>query len=165
MPFQIQRLPTGLGQVLSTFGGHTPRHLEEGVHGSIELLQNYGLTQLQSGFASNAAAAEGTAVNVVLSATSWTVLFGASVLVTKTGTMTALATILGLNRGTQFGQQLAAQEFTAFGATVTGNVVTPWRAPYPLLCPPGTIVNGQASIIGTDATANVNVFAEFGVLG
>jgi hypothetical protein len=161
----VQRVPRGLGQVLSTFGGVTPGKIEDSIRGSLDLLQFYGLTQLQSAFANNAAAAEGIAVPVVLSASSWTILFGCTGNIGKTGTMTALRANLTMNRGTAFDALLFAEELGPFGATETGNAAFGGRLPFPVLLPPGATVACAASIIGTDATASVSVFAEFGTLG
>lgn len=165
MSEKIQRVPRGLGEVLSTFGGVTPQSIEDAVRGVLELLQFYGLTQLQSAFATNAAAAEGTAVTVTPSASAWTILFGVTGVIGKTATMTALRGELSMNRRTQFGSFLFSDELGPFGATETGNATFGWRAPYPLLLPPGSTISCTPTIIGTDATAVVSVFAEFGTLG
>ena len=162
---KIQRVPRGLNELLSIVGGQTPAELEQRTQLTLESIQFYGTQQLQSGFANNAAAAEAAAVNLTLHPSAWTVLFGAQGAILKTGTMTALRGEVGIVRRTQFGVMLFAEELGPFGATETGTVSWGGYLPYPLLCPPGTIVNARASVIGTDATANVSVFAEFGVLG
>src|SRR5262245_54404986 len=118
-PFSVQRFPLGLPQLLSQSGGQTPTYIEQEIQGGLELLQFYALTQLQSGFANNAAAAEGTAVPLVLSADRWTVLFGVTGAVVKTATVTALFANVSLNRRTQFGQLLFASNLGPFGATET----------------------------------------------
>lgn len=164
MPFGIQRVPRGLADLLNIFGGATPRELEDRIRGSLDMLQMYGTTQLQSAAATNAAAAENAAVAVILSSTRWTVLFAAHGTVVKTATVTALRADVTLNRGTQFSPLLFADELGPFGATETGNASFGGMLPYPLLCPPGSLVQCTARIIGTDATANVSVFAEFGTL-
>ena len=161
---KIQRVPRGLNELLSIVGGQTPAELEQRTRLTLESIQFYGTQQLQSGFANNAAAAEAAAVNLTLHPSAWTVLFGAQGAILKTGTMTALRGEVGIVRRTQFGVMLFAEELGPFGATETGTVSWGGYLPYPLLCPPGTIVNARASVIGTDATANVSVFAEFGVL-
>lgn len=164
-PFKIQRVPRGLSELLSMFGGFTPTELEERSRLTLESMQFYGSQQLQSGFANNAAAAEGAAVSLTLHASLWTVLFGVQGAIAKTATMTALRGALTINRRTQFGPLLFSEELGPFGATETGTVSFGGYMPYPLLCPPGTTVSAIASIIGTDANANVSVFAEFGTLG
>jgi len=164
MPFKIQRVPRGLLDFLSISGGGNPVDLEDRVRAVIELTQFYGLQQMQTGLASNAAAAEGTLVPLVLSAQQWTVLFAACATVTHTGTMTALAFNVNLTRTGALAMPLAQYSDLATVATATGAVQAPWFAPYPLLCPPGSAVGATATIIGTDATASVTVRAEFGVL-
>lgn len=161
----IQRVPRGLGEVLSTFGGVTPAKIEDAIRGTLDLLQFYGLTQLQSAFQFNAAAAEGAAVTVTPSASAWTVLYGAYGVIGKTATMTALRGNVVVNRRTQFDGLLFSDELGPFGATETGNCAFGGRLPFPLLLPPGSTVSASAQIIGTDATATVSIFAEFGVLG
>jgi len=165
VPETVQRVPRGLGEVLSTFGGVTPHTIEDAIRGALDLLQFYGLTQLQTGFANNAAAAEGTAVSLVLSANAWTILFGVTGNITKTGTVTALRGNVTMNRRTQFDALLFSEELGPFGATETGNAAWGGRLPYPLLMPPGSFVSATPAIIGTDANVNVSVFAEFGTLG
>lgn len=163
-PFSVQRIPRGLLELIGNFGGQTPANLAQEIAGNLELLQFYGLTQLQSASAVNAATAEGAGVTVTLP-NSWCVLFSANCFVTKTATMTALRVGLGINRtgGAEMG--VADIDGSPFGATETGGVTAVWFAPYPVLCPPGSRVVGRPNIIGTDATASVIVAAEFGVLG
>lgn len=163
-PFTIQRNPAGLLNVIGNFGGQTPPEMAAELRGQLELLQMFGLTQLQSLSTTNAAAAEGAGVVVQLPA-SWCVLFSANCFVTKTATMTALRVGLGINRTGGIEMGVADIEGGPFGATETGGVTAVWFAPYPVLCPPSSRVIGRPNIIGTDATANVIVAAEFGVLG
>lgn len=165
MPFRIQRVPRGLNDLLNIFGGTTPTELEDRVQSSLELLQLYGLTQLQTASASDAALAEGGTVSLTMSATRWTVLFAAQVGITKTATMTALRGSILLNRSLGVAIQLKQEECGPFGATESGFIAVAHWCPYPVLCPPGSIVQGSLAILGTDATANVSVRAEFGVLG
>lgn len=164
MPFGIQRVPRGLGDLLNIFGGATPPELEDRIRGSLDLLQMYGSTQLQSGLGNNAALAEAGQVTIVMSTTRWTVLFGAHATVIKTATMTALRASVIVNRGTQFSPLLFSEALGPFGATETGNTSFGGRLPYPLLCPPNSAVACLLDVLGTDATANVSVFAEFGTL-
>jgi hypothetical protein len=166
VPFKIQRVPTGLLELLSISGGGTPIDLEERVRGGLDFLQLYGASQLQSGFANNAALAEGgNGVVLTLNATRWTVLFAAGAAVQKTATATALRASINLNRRTQFGTVIASEELGPFGATETGTCTFGALLPYPLVCPPGTTIAVILNVLGTDATANVSAFAEFGVIG
>lgn len=165
MPEKIQRVPRGLGELLSTFGGLTPQIIQDEVHGSIELLQFYALNQLQAAFGSGLIA-EGASVGATLgTGQNWTVLFGVHGTVTKTATMTACRAAIVLNRRTTFDALLVAAELGPFGATEAGNANFGLRLPYPLLCPPGTAIATRLDILGTDANATVAVFGEFGVLG
>lgn len=159
------RVPRALGQLLSTFGGQSPTEMEDRLRLTLESMQFYGSTQLQSGFTNNAAAAENAGTVLTLSATAWTVLFATHGTVVKTATMTALRARVSLNRGVQFSPLVWAAELGPFGATETGTVNFGGYLPYPLLCPPGSLVSVVPEVIGTDATANVSIFAEFGVLG
>lgn len=162
---KIQRVPRGLSELLSTFGGVTPNQIGDTIQGMLELIQCYGLTQLQTRSSTDAAAVEGSGTGVTLSATNWTVLFGADMGVTKTATMTALGLGLLIRRAQPSFITLASEEFQRFGATETGLAVVAHRCPYPLLCPPNTVVFGGINILGTDANCNLTVTAEFGVLG
>ena len=163
---KIQRVPRGLNELLSIVGGQTPIELEQRTRLTLESIQLYGAQQLQSGFANNAALAEGgNGVVLTLSATNWTVLFNAGAAIVKTATATALRASINLNRRVQFGTVIAAEELGPFGATETGTCSFGVQLPYPLLCPPGTTVAVIVNVLGTDATANASVFAEFGVIG
>jgi hypothetical protein len=164
MPFKIQRVPRALQQILAINDGTTPQELEDRIRGVIDLLQLYGTTQLQSGFTS-ATIAEGAAVAVTLHASAWTVLFAAQAGVAKTATMTALRLNCTLNRATQFSPLLFAESLGPFGATETGSVSIGGFLPYPLICPPGSVIRAGLEILGTDANASVTCQAEFGVLG
>ena len=163
MPEKIQRVPRGLNDLLALSGGQTPQLLADEVRPTLDLLQLYGLTQAQTLIATNAAAAEGATVGILLSATQWTVLFAICATVAKTATMTALEIGATLQRqGVQI--PIVSRAGGPFGATETGAVHAPFFLPYPTLCPPGTVVGAVATIIGTDATASVTVRAEVGFL-
>lgn len=165
MPFRIQRVPRGLSDLLSIFGGQTPTELEDRARLTLESLQLYGTTQLQSIFGNAAAAAEGNLISLPLSADRWTVLFSVWGAIQKTATMTALRGSVVLNRRTTYSPLAFTSDLGPFGATETGTVNFGGFLPYPLLCPPGSFVGAVANVIGTDATANVSVFAEYGTLG
>lgn len=164
MPLPIQRVPRGLADVLSIFGGEGPRLLADTIHGEIGLLQFYALQQRTALSTVNAAAAEGTAVTVALPG-QWCLLLSATVTIAKTATVTALRAELAVNRGSPNGGPYRSEALGPFGATETGNATVVFVPDTPLLCPPNTTVVGVASIIGTDATASVTVVAEFGILG
>jgi hypothetical protein len=164
-PFTIQRVPRGLSNLLSIFGGETPQKLQAEVQGALDLLQFYGLTQLQTISANNAALAENTGLIVTPSARQWCVLFAGQATFVKTATMTALWGELYVNRSAGSFMPIAAAALGPFGATETGTVGVGGFLPYPLLLPPGSSVLAQMGILGTDATANVSVACEFGLIG
>lgn len=166
MPELIQRVPRGLGNLLSLQSGQTPRNIADELVGTLDLLQFYGQTQVQTAQANNAAVAEGVSVTVIPSAQSWIVLFAASVLIVKTATMTALRGAVSYQRSsTNLLLRLAEDQLGPFGATETGTCAVGWVNPAGMICPPGTQITGSAVIIGTDATADVTVRCEFGLLG
>jgi len=154
-PSDIQRFPRGLLNVIGNFGGVTPISLSDQVAGVLELVQCYGLSQLTSLRVNDAALAEGVPLFNLLSNTSWTVLFGASLIATKTATQTALRGSLSLSRIGLSGDAIvvAAEELGPFGATETGVGCVSWFPPYPILCPPGSNVFGRLDVLGTDAVA------------
>lgn len=160
----VQRVPAGLLNVIGAQGARAVDAFDGSAKGVLELLQMFGLQQRTVLFTNNAAAAEGATVDVQLPA-SWCVLFGFAVTVQKTATMTALRAAAGLIRFNTPMQIMVSEELGPFGATETGPATAAFWAPYPMLCPPSSIVRGLAQIIGTDATANVTVQAELGVLG
>lgn len=163
MPSLIQRVPAGLLNLLSINGGMTPNLLGDQVQPTLDLLQHYGLTQLQT-ISSSANPAEGTSVGVILSSTSWSVLYGCSAEFTKTATMTALRGQISIVRG-GMQQPLSSEELGPFGATETGQAVVAFWCPYPILCPPGSQVSALPQILGTDASVATLVRAHFGLLG
>lgn len=167
MPFRIQRVPRGLNELLSIFGGNTPNELEDRVRASLDVLQMYGIQQRQTFTASNAALAEATDVSNTPS-TNWIVLFQASITITKTATMTALNASIGIRYNGNVNEEetlAASANLGPFGATETGLVTLNYVAPYPRLLPPRTQFVGRMGILGTDATASVFIGANYGVLG
>jgi hypothetical protein len=163
VPFPIQRVAQGLLNLLSLQGGNGPHALEENVRSILDVMQLYGLQQLQT-LSASANPAEGSSVSLSLSASSWTVLFGCSAEFTKTATLTALRGQVALTRS-GFTQPLAAEELGPFGATETGVATVAFWAPYPIVCPPGSLVTAVPTIIGTDASVFTTARAHFGVLG
>lgn len=166
-PQDIQRFPKGLLNLIGNFGGVTPIQLAPSVAGVLDLVQCYGLSQLATLRVNDAALAEGTPLFALLSDTSWTVVFGASLIVAKTATQTALRGSLSLSRIGLSGDAIvvAADELGPFGATETGVGCVSWFPPYPILCPPGSNIFGRVDVLGTDATASCNVRVEVGILG
>lgn len=161
--FKIQRVPRGLNELLSIQGGATPVALLEHVHGVIDLLPLYGLSQLQVQTANNAALAENGNVAVVVPNNQWWILFNCHGTFVKTATATALRgdieLVIGGNR-----IQTRSEELGPFGATETGNCRVCYEPSQPRLLPPASEVRAVLAILGTDATANVSINAMVGVL-
>ena len=164
MPFRIQRAPRGLSDLLSIFGGLTPQELAEQVHGTLDLLQFYALMQPAVVSAADPVLAENGTVSIVSPANQWWVLFGMHTLITKTATMTALRASLQCGPS-NIVSVVAAQELGPFGATETGNCRFGFVPPFPRVFPPSSTFRVQLEILGTDATANVSVNVQAGVLG
>lgn len=164
MPFKIQRVPRGLNDLLSIFGGATPTELEDRIAGNIDLLQFYGQTQLQTAFQNAPAAVVGGGAGTPLSPDHWCVLFGCHGSVAKTAAMTAFSGTIAVNRRTQFSPLVhTCLTLQPYGATEVGTVSFGGMLPYPLLCPPGTQVDFFVRILAGVANVNVSIFAEFGV--
>lgn len=170
MPFKIQRVPRGLDQLLSTFGGQTPIQLADDVRAIIDLLQFYGLTQRSH--AAGAVAGVGSSlinpqVTITPSLTNWSILFTA---------MAGIQPIAAATTWVGFGPILAragtpgVSGFSILKAyeaapPVGANAFAEFVAPYPMLLPPGTQVGCLMwSTLGAGAQ-NVTISAEFGLLG
>lgn len=168
MPFKIQRVPRGLLDLLSIFGGTTPTELEDRVRPTLDMMQMYGSTQLAMFSNSDAALAENSQITFTPSADRWTVVFGGAAIITQTATMTAYhASISHSLNGSTIAQAspIFSTEITFFGATVTGTIRRPFLLPFPRLFPPGTRWFYNLDILGTDATANQSFQVVAGVLG
>jgi len=171
VPFRIQRVPQGLNNLLSIFGGGTPIELEDRIRGQLDLLQFYGLQQQRVTF-DTGAIAETATVNCIAAAAEraelgakWAVLFGASMGGVKTATMTAFrVSIEMIRRGNTSSITLASGELGPFGATETGAAGVEYFSPQPILLAPPWSVFGRLQILGTDATATCTCVAEIGIL-
>lgn len=164
MALSIQRVARGLSDVLSIFGGQTPKELEDRVAPGLELIQFYGLSHLRRVVQGNAALAEGGAVDIVSPGNEWWVVWSIHAELVKTATMTACHLRLEIGQGSVAGTVFAGA-MGPFGATETGTVTTGFMLPYPRILPPTSIIRCAMGILGTDATANVAVAAVVGVLG
>lgn len=160
----IQRSPRGILELLSQKGvENLPQELLRELRPTLDVLQFYGLQQQQAFINTNAALAEGA--NVSIAGSGWAVLFGANALIAKTATMTALSVRIVVIRNGSLGLTVASRSFDPFGATETGSVSLPWVAPYPMVLAPPWEIRAFLEILGTDATANVSIVADFGALG
>jgi hypothetical protein len=155
----IQRTPRGLSDVLSIFGGQTPKALEESARGIVDLLQFYGLSQ-RTTQQNVTVAAENAPLVITVPPNQWWLLYGASLQIAKTATMTALRGVIQIGS-----TAYASGELGPFGATETGNVHVPFVPASPMVLPPGTSLVARASIIGTDANATCQFDVDVGILG
>lgn len=163
-PFTIQRVPRGLNDVLSIFGGRTPQLLGAESIGVIELLQFYGSSQLQTRSASNAALTQGSSISIPVPANEVWILFSAAVLAVRTGTMTAMAFSIRVGAsGSEVA--VAAGNASPYAATALGAFRLPYSAPFPRLLLPGSSIVATLDSLGTDANANVLLSASVGVMG
>lgn len=166
----VQRVPLGLLDLLSLKDvGKLPREVSGFVQPTLDLLQFYGLTQLQHFSNNNAALAEGSTVTAIPSGTDpdprnrWALLFAACGIFVKTATATALrgsVVVARLNANTI---PVASAELGPFGATETGACDLPFVPSYPLILAPPWDVRVALKILGTDANANVTATAQIGV--
>jgi hypothetical protein len=161
-PFDIQRVPQGLQNLLNLFGPGTPPVLNQNVQGVLELLQYYGLNQ-RTVIANSQVVA--TAVGVSLPAlASWAVLYALSADFVSGAADVTIKLSTSINRG-GLGIGFNAVGPLTITAGTTIRLVTPenWL-PYPLLCPPGTLLSaiGEWNAAGN---RTVSVSAEVGFLG
>lgn len=165
--FRIQRIPRGLQNLLGMFGPNTPESLGDEICGTLELLQMYGLSQLQTLTTSNAAVAVGGAVQLVIGpagpSVGWSVLFNAEARVGKAVAMTALAAGVTINRG----GLAPTSSHVAYGEPVrfvgTGTFVVPFVPAYPILLPPGSSILATVEELVGVANAPVTVQADLGI--
>lgn len=164
MPDKIQRVARGLAELLSLAGGRTPQLLVDDVQSTLDLLQFYGLQQLQTRTSTDPAAVQGSGTGITLSSTSWTVLFGVDMAVTLAAAMTALSAGILLRRNTS--GFIGVAESSYLGAfSAGGTYQLSWRPAYPVLCPPGTIAFAGMNKLAGVANAALTTTAEFGTLG
>jgi hypothetical protein len=156
--FKIQRTPRALSDVLSIFGGLTPRELAEEVRGTVDLLQFYARSQQQVQNASNAAlAAPGFLTLTVPLSQTW-VLFAASMRVTTPAGATDIKAAISVQ-----GVTVAWEDFVPI---VPGEFhIVPFVAPYPLILLPGSQLSGVLIALSGAANANCAFDALVGVLG
>jgi hypothetical protein len=161
---RIQRVPRGLQEMLSLAGGQTPQALQDTVFPTLDLLQLYGMTQLQARALQDAALAEGGTIDIDVPATQTWILFSAAGLFTKTATMTALSASIQI--GPINGTCTAVwASMGPFGATENGNARIAHVPPYPRVLLGGSRIRLGLDILGTDATANSFLNVLVGVLG
>ena len=137
---RIQRVPRGLNELLSIFGGNTPVDLEDKTRLTLDSLQFYGLTQRRVVSAANAALAPATGLPVVLPA-AWNLLYCASVTVVGNAALTALQLNVQVN-GIMVASTSSDNRTTAIGNTLA------FFPGYPLLLEPGSVVQALCEWAG-----------------
>lgn len=158
--FFVQRVAAGLLEVFGLKGhGQNPLALVPTVQPTVDLLQMYARSQRISQFIQNAAAAEGTAVSLVVPDNQTWVLLHCFGRIVQTATMTALRGNVQIESSV-----VAEREPGSYGATVTGVFTVPFVPPYPMVLLPRTVVSFRAAVIGTDATADISLNAVVGVM-
>lgn len=164
MTLKVQRVPRGLSDLLTIFGGEHPSGLVPELRGVIDVIQFYGLNNLTTLATSNAALAEGGNVQLTVPDRQFWLLYALHATIVKTATMTALRADLQIGQGSNFGVY-AAEELGPFGATETGDVRFSYVPATPRVLLPQMALRASLEILGTDATANVSVVAHVGILG
>lgn len=169
MPFNIQRVPRGLNDLLSAFGGATPTELEDRLRATVDCTQLYGLTQRQVITRTAAALPQNSFVSIAgqdpVIVERWAVLYAATAIVVRTATMTALRFGVKVVRGGGSASTFVHVDGSPFAATDLGTSEAPFVAPYPILLPPPWDIRGFLNTVGTDATVALTISCEVGVLG
>jgi hypothetical protein len=163
VPFRIQRVARGLGDVLSIFGGQAPSELEDRVRATLDLLQFYGLTQRQQ-FSNSGVTAEGANLSIVLP-NSWCVLFAASVSCATTAALTIAGIGVSIQRGTGNAQQPVSYSLYNITVGAGGALLDTFVPPYPLLLPPGSVISGIPHQLIGEGNVTLQVQCDVGVLG
>ena len=164
MPENIQRVPRGLADLLNTFGGITPRALQDWTQATLDTMQFYGSSQLQVQSAANAALAQNGNLDITVPGNQHWVLFQFAGLVANTATMTGLELSLALGPSPALSVAVQTLEKNA-GFVAGASIRIAYATPYPRILFPGSVLRLQLSRLGTDATANCLVSAQVGVLG
>lgn len=164
MSLKVSRVPRGLGDLLTSFGGLSPQSLLEELRGVIDVREFYGLNNFTTLSTTNAALTEGNAVAQTVPVGQIWLLYSAHAAIVKTATMTALRANIQVGQGSNFGV-VAAEELGPFGATETGDVRFPYVPATPRILLPNFQVRCQLEILGTDANASVGIVVAVGVLG
>lgn len=157
---QIQRLPRGLANVIGSYGGLLPKVFEDSVHGSLEMLQFFGLQQLQNQFVQNAAVASGADVSLTVPANQYWLLYHCFSRLVEQAAMTFADQMIFMDPGTS----VVASIFGNPGFTAGRIDRLPFVPPYPMLLLPGNRIGTACTFAGV-ATADLSFSAVVGVLG
>lgn len=159
----VQRYPIGLTTLLDFKGLSPPSQFSELVHGSVDLMQFYGQTQLQRRIANNAALAQGGSVTMTVPNSEAWVLFSMQGAVTTAVAMTAVR--VGLTLGQPALQATFASSPNGhFTPAVVANQGFAVLMPYPRLLLPGTELGVALEVLVGVANANVSLIVQVGVL-
>jgi len=161
----VQRAPLSILSLLGMKGiDLLPDGFSKIVVPTLDVLQAFGATSIQTGGAVNAASTITVGATFVPSATDWVLLFAATGTVNLTATMTSGWGFLGVRRNvTGATMPIATGEISQTSA-VAGTQTIGGFLPYPLLCPPRTIVSFTTTAIGTDPTTSIVLQCEYGLL-
>ena len=164
MTSPIQRFPFGLLELIGAKNnGQNPPFLASEMRASIESLQLFGLGNLQN-LAATAAIAVCAAVQLTVPASTWYLLYAASIHIVKTATMGDGAFSLRLNPAGASASVALASEYIVTGTSCNDWAVVGWTAPYPMLLAPGTVISAVADLVSTDPTVTTVLRARVGVL-
>lgn len=159
----VQRYPVGLTALLDFKGLSPPSQFSELVHGSLDLMQFYGQTQLQRRIANNPALAQGGAVTITVPGSEAWVLFSIQGAVTTTAPMTAVRVGLTLGQPT-LQATFASSPANHFTPGVAANQGFAFLMPYPRLILPGSELGVTLEVLVGAANANVSLILQVGVL-
>lgn len=168
MPEKIQRVPRGLNNLLTISGGQTPQLISDQITGTLDLLQFYGLTQVQRRQAVDAAWVEGTLMTITVPATEYWIWYTAELSMAKSATVTTMEASLAYGPA---GQQVTVQHFsrapgtTAAAGVDTGTLVFGFQSNYPVVLLPTWTITARLDILGADANVGAALSALVGVLG
>lgn len=162
----IQRVPRGLLELIGAFGGVNPRLMTDEVRPVISLEQFFARMQLQVTSTTNAALAEGG--QIVHTASTWQLLIAAEVRLTTTATMNGWETSIRFGTNvTGNSVALASRANNPFTAGIPAGVISScvFVPDTPFVLAPGNLILGTLDVLGTDATAAVDLRIAFGSLG
>lgn len=161
MSMQIQRVPRGLANLISSFGGLTPRELEDQVRACIDATQFYGLQTYIRQLGTDPALALGGTINLTVPATEFWLLYDVGCNIVGAAGMTSAHISFAVG---PTGSETAFFSFVpppAIAATFQDGLTLP----YPRLLLPGWRLQLRLNNLQGVANASVAFSAGVGVLG
>ncbi len=160
----VQRIPGGLLELLSAkTSGYSVTGLLPDVRPTLDMLQMFGLGQpLETVLANGPTVVEGAAVQILVPADQWWMLYAMGMRYVKTATSYFVGSLAistsGATESVPLGQQYSgdlphASTAAPFVAAATFTPASPW------LLPPGTALWGIVDVLGTDANVDVTLYA------